>query len=112
MAVENLINMARGWAIAAPGANTDVLASSVTWPSQNPCLLTIQVATATVVNLMVTRGGVTKALGLNAIDTDPSLVAGYAYSFMVPGLLPGDLVNVQVETDTAIDMLSLDEVAS
>ena len=97
-----------GFAIAAPGANTNAIAG-VTWPDTQPqaCRVTIQAATATIANLMVTRSGTTKALGLNG---NLALAAGSVHVFDVPGLVAGDTLNVQVETDSALDILALDEV--
>lgn len=99
-------NVTKGFNISAPGANTDAIAD-VTWPSDRACRLTIQVATSTVVNLMVDRGGTEKALGMNA---NTALTAGAVYVFDVHGLETGDTVNVQVETDSVIDFLDLGAV--
>lgn len=96
----------REWDISAPGANTDAI-TDVTWPSSRACRVTIQVATSTVVNLMVDRGGTEFALGLNASS---ALTAGSLYTFDVYGLKTGDTVNLQVETDSDIPVLGLDEV--
>lgn len=91
--------------ISAPGANTDAI-SDVTFPGKNLCRVTVQVATSTVVNLMVDRTGASEvALGLNA---NTALTAGCLYVFDVPGLLTGDVINVQVETDSVVDFLALD----
>lgn len=98
--------MSSGFNISAPGANTDAI-SNVTWPGKQLCRVTIQVATSTVVNLMVDRGGTEKTLGLNA---NTALTAGAVYTFDVPGLLESDTVNLQVETDSAIDLLAIDAV--
>lgn len=96
----------RGWAIAAPGANTNAF-TAVEWPSDRICRATIQLTTESVVNLAVTRGGTAKLLGLNAHVAVP--VDG-VHAFNVPGLAKGDMVSVQVETDGGIDMVALDEV--
>jgi len=100
-------NVTKGWAISAPGANTDALPSDVTWPSDRACRISIQVATSTVVNLMVTRGATEKALGLNS---NTALTAGAVHTFDVYGMEKDDSVQVQVETDSAIDMVSLEEI--
>lgn len=94
------------WEVTAPGANTDAI-SDVTWASEFPLRLTIQCDTGTVVNLMVSRGGTENALGMNG---NTALTATATYVFDVPGLAPGDIINVQVETDSAIPMLSIGEV--
>lgn len=96
----------RGWEIAAPGANTDALttAQEISWESSEGARITIQVATSSVVNLMVTRSGTENALGLNGSN---ALEAGATYTFDVHGLQPGDLVNFQVETDSVLDLLAI-----
>lgn len=94
-------------AISAPGADTDAI-TDVTFPGKQLCRVTIQVATSTVVNLMVLRSGSSEvALGLNA---NTALTAACLYVFDVPGLLTDDTVNVQVETDSVIDFLAIDAV--
>lgn len=97
----------RGFDVSAPGANTDVIASNVVWESAYPCRVTIQCAVGTVVNLMVTRDSTEKALGLNG---NSAIAAGGPHSFDVPGLEVGDELNLQIETDGAIDFWALDEV--
>lgn len=96
----------REWNISAPGANTDAI-TDVTWPSSRAARVTVQVATGTVVNLMVTRGATEFALGLNASS---ALTAGALYTFDVYSLETGDVVNLQVETDSVIQTLGIDEV--
>lgn len=96
----------KSWNVSAPGANTDAIAD-VTWPSSRTCRVTIQVGTATVVNLMVDRGGTEFALGLNGNSAVP---AGALHTFDVDVLETGDTLNIQVETDSAINSLSLVEV--
>lgn len=96
------------WEISAPGANTDAI-SDLTWSSSKKILrLTIQLDTSSVVNLMVTRGATENALGMNG---NAALTAGAVYVFDIPGLAPGDVVNVQVETDSAIPLLAIGEVS-
>ena len=107
--MSNVINLRpkhRGFNISAPGANTDAI-TDVNWGSRRVCRLTIQCATSTVVNLMVTRSSTEKALAMN---DNAALTAAALYVFDIPGLDSGDLVNVQVETDSVIDILALDEV--
>lgn len=94
------------WEIAAPGANTDAI-TDITWGSEFPLRLTIQCDTGTVVNVMVTRGATENALGMNS---NTALTAGATYVFDVPGLMAGDTVNVQVETDSALPILAIGEV--
>lgn len=94
------------WEVSAPGANTDAI-TDITWGSDHPLRLTIQCDTGTVVNLMVSSGGTENALGLNG---NTALTAGAVYVFDVPGIPDAATVNVQVETDSAIPMLSIGEV--
>lgn len=96
----------RSWNVSAPGANTDAI-TNVTWPSDRACRVSIQVGTATVVNLMVSRSATEFALGLNG---NVALQAGALYVFDVFSLEKDDTVNVQVETDSAINTFALDEI--
>lgn len=92
------------WEVAAPGANTDAI-DDITWGHRGEaCRVTVQVATSSVVNLMVTRGATENALGLNS---NTALVAGAVYTFDVHGMQGGDIVNFQVETDSVIDTLAI-----
>ena len=97
----------RQWETAAPGANTDALAADLTWKSSKTLRLTIQCATSTVVNLMVTRGATENALGMGS---SVAVVAGALYTWDVDGLQPGDSIQVQVETDSVLDQLAIGEV--
>lgn len=96
----------REWNVAAPGANTDAI-TDVTWQTSGPARVTVQAATGTVFNVMVDRGGTEKALGMNS---NTALEAGATYTFDVHGLQPGDVINVQVETDSVLDTLAIGEV--
>jgi len=92
------------WEIAAPGANTDAI-TDITWGNRGEaCRVTVQVATSSIANLMVTRGGTENALGLNA---NSALVAGAVYTFDIHGMQSADTVNFQVETDSIIDTLAI-----
>ena len=92
------------WEIAAPGANTDAI-TDITWGSRGEaCRVTVQVATSSIVNLMVTRGATENALGLNS---NTALVAGAVYTFDIHGMQGADTVNFQVETDSIIDTLAI-----
>ncbi len=103
---EKIRPVSQSWEVAAPGANTDAI-TDVTWSGDYTLRLTIQVDTSTVVNLMVSDGADENALGLNA---NTALVAGAVYVFDVVGIGDGYTINVQVETDSAIPMLSIVEV--
>jgi len=93
----------REWNISAPGANTDAL-TDISWEAEDTCRVSVQVATSSIVNLMVKRGAVEKALGLNS---NTALVAGALYQFDVTGMKYGDTVNFQVETNGVIDKLDV-----
>jgi len=102
---EKYTRLSGQWETAAPGANTDLLTSDVTWTQWSSMLrLTITCDTSTVVNLMVSRGGTENALGMNA---NAAVAAGGTYVWDVPGLEPGDVINVQVETDSAIPHVAI-----
>ncbi len=97
------IEGARYWDVAAPGANTDTI-TDITWGQEDTARVTVQVATSSVVNLMVSRGGTEKALGLNSNN---ALVAGAVYQFDVTGMVESDIVNIQSETDTVWDKVDV-----
>ena len=96
----------RGFNISAPGANTDIF-PAVEITSSDTHRLVIQIATGSVVNLMVTRGGVEVALSpqLNAAVT-----ADATYSWDFDGLMPGDSVTAEVETDSAVTFVAFGTV--
>ena len=102
----NLVSGSATWEASAPGANTDAI-TDITWSGAHGLRLTIQCDTATVVNLMVTRSSTENALGLNS---NTALTAGAVFTFDVYGLEKDDTVNVQVETNSAIPMLSIGEL--
>ena len=91
------------WNVAAPGANTDAVAD-ITWGEEETCRVSVQLATGSVCNLMVSRGGTEFALGLNS---NSALVAGALYQFDVTGMEKGDIVNFQVETDGILQKIDL-----
>lgn len=105
---ENYAPVVRYWEVAAPGANTDAIADLV-WSGEGYPRVTIQCDTGTIVNVMVSRNGTENALGMNA---NTALTAGALYTFDVPGVAPGDTINVQVETDSALPVIEIGRVRS
>ena len=103
---ERYVEQLASWEIAAPGANTDAI-TNITWDQSYPLRLTIQCDTGTIVNLMVSRDGTENALGMNA---NTAVTAGGTYTWDVHGIKDGDIVNVQVETDSAIALLAIGQV--
>lgn len=102
--------------ISAPGANTDVIDSNgdtpPTWPRAAVIhgaflRVGIRLATSSVVNVMRTRGGTTDTLPVNggsAVAAD-----GVAtFDIQAAALQAGDTLEVQVETDGAIQELTLE----
>ena len=104
---EQIISQRRGYAISAPGANTNIFSTSIT-PVYNASAfrVTISLTTASVVNLRVTDGTTAYDLGLNQ---SVALNAGdlYVFNFGVSNSLT---YNFRVETDGVIRMLFVDEV--
>lgn len=100
-----------GDGIASPGNNTDAIAD-VTFPARAAnrgafCRVTVQLATGSFANLMVSRDGTDLAYGLNG---STPLTAGSVYTFDVAEVAGGDLVNFQVETTGVISRLKLEAV--
>ena len=107
-AIKTQKKLYRGFAISAPGANTDAI-DDVTWQSNDSFLrVALTLDQASVVKVMVTRGGSTEPVKLNGGTAVPAGDVGHVFD--VHGLKYGDTLNFQVETDTAIGMLSFDEV--
>lgn len=103
-------NVTKGFNISAPGANTDFVDgtdTSITWGSDRAMRLSIQLATSAVVNVMLDRGGTEKTLGMNS---NVALAAGALYVFDIHGLETSDTISFQVETDSVIDVISVDMV--
>lgn len=93
--------------VSAPGANTNILAEGVV-PSRHDGVMrvTVQVATGSVLNVMVTQGATTKACGLNG---NVALTAGCLYTFSF-AVRANRTYNFQVETNVALDVLDVEEV--
>ena len=97
---EGLISINRS--VAAPGANTDILATDLT-PSGNVVAfgISVQLETASVFNVMETIGGTTRDV---APLKNAALVAGALYEFAI-SVDQAATYNFQVETDSVIDRL-------
>jgi hypothetical protein len=104
-----------GFNVSAPGADTGITSGVKFTPSASVCRITIALTTSSVVNITCTDGSTTHKWGLNA---SAALNAAdlYTFTFAVranaTGLAGGlDLTyDVEVETDSIIEILLLDEV--
>lgn len=91
--------------IAAPGANTNMLATSVVPAHVGKMRVTIRLATASVLNVIIVLSDTTSVTcGLNG---SAALAAGDLYSFEF-GCHGGNSYNFQVETDGVISVLQVD----
>lgn len=106
------------FAAAAPGVNTDIFSTELQTQEINSTIrVTVALATGSVFNIVWTAGATSKTHGLNA---SVALNAGdlYTFSFAASrfsnGAADGTTAltfNFQVETNVAIDVLFVDEVA-
>lgn len=108
--------MATGYAIPAPGANTNILTASITFsPNASLCRLYVVLATASVMNYYVTDGTTAYTVGIN---NSVALPAGDGQLFYFPvsrtddGTSTGTLLtyNFRVETDGIIRQIIVDEI--
>ena len=106
---EQIIGQTRKYALAAPGANTNMLTTGLTpvYPV-SAFRVTVRLATTSVFNLHSTDGTTAYVTGLN---NSVALAAGdlYTLSFGVNNSLT---YNFKVETDGIIAMLQVDEVVT
>ena len=93
--------------ISAPGANTNILSTSLTPSMGGYFQIFVVLATTSVFNMTVTRSGTTYTVGLNK---STALVSGDGYTFTVP-VSTGNAYNFQVETDSIIRILQVNEVS-
>lgn len=93
--------------IAAPGANTNILSTSLTPSMGGYFQVFIVVATGSVFNMTETRSGTTYTVGMNK---STALVAGDGYTFTFP-VSTSSTYNFQVETDGIIRILRVMEVS-
>ena len=91
--------------ISAPGANTDAI-SSVTVPGTGTLRIWVSVATATIVNYMVNPDG---AVAEQTVPLNGNVALDGGGVFDVP-CTKNDVVNIQVETDSALHYVVLDFV--
>ena len=103
--VKGLVTLFSDLAIAAPGANTDILSTALTPKEGSALKITVLLATGSVFNMTVTDGTNTYTGGLNA---SAALNAGDRYTFTV-GADPANSYNFQVETDGIIQCLIIQE---
>ena len=92
-------------ALAAPGANTDAI-TDIAW-TDGRLRLYVQVETSSIVNLMVNDGTNEIDYGLNG---NVALTAGALYVFDFDNIQDTWVVNIQSETDTVWDTISIGTV--
>jgi hypothetical protein len=93
--------------VAAPGANTDILATSLTPSMGGYFQVFVVVGTGSVFNMTDTQGATTFTVGLNK---STALVAGDGYTFSFP-VSTDSAYNFRVETDGIIRRLIVLEVS-
>lgn len=93
--------------IPAPGANTNILSTSLTPTYGGYFQVFVTLTTGSVFNMMEARGGTTYAVGMNK---STALVAGDGYVFSFP-VSPSSTYNFQVETDSVIRVLRVLEIS-
>lgn len=93
--------------IAAPGANTNILSTSLTPSMGGYFQVFVVLATTSVFNMTDTRSGTTYTVGLNK---STALVSGDGYTFTFP-VSTLSAYNFQVETDSIIRILRVMEVS-
>lgn|SRR3990167_5860153 len=98
-----LSSLARVYALAAPGANTDILTTGITPQYDGVFIVTVALTTGSIFNVTSTDGSTSYTVGLNA---STALNAGDAYTFCF-GVRTGITYNFQVETDSAIRWLNV-----
>lgn len=107
MPADAIILQAKGFDVAAPGANADIFSTEITPRYQCSAFrVTVALATASVFNVAVTNGATTRDLGLNS---SVALQAGDLYTFAF-GVNPANTYNFRVETDGIIRYIQIDEV--
>ena len=92
-------------AIAAPGAATNIF-TAITPKMAGRLRITVQLATASVFNVIETRSGTSKTQSLNE---GVPLAAGCLYVFDL-GMSPSSTYSCQVATNVALDSLKVDEI--
>jgi len=107
MSVDGLLIQSATFNGSAPGANTNILSTSLTPKMGGAFRVTVALATASVFNVIITQSGTSLTLGLNA---SVALNAGDLYTFVF-GVTPSSTYNFQVETNSVIRILQIDEVS-
>lgn len=98
----------RGYNISAPGANTNIISTSLTpYEKVSTMRVTVVVATTSVFNVTMTQGATTFTCGLNS---SVALVSGDLYTFNFE-CGSDTTYNFQVETDSIIRVLEVSEVS-
>ena len=94
--------------VSAPGVDTAILnaasSAAIVWPSTEPLRVTICVNVSTVFNLMLTPSGEAE---IECQLNSSALTAGVEYTFDYFGLVAGDSIEFEIETDSAIRKLSV-----
>ena len=107
MSVDGMLIQSTSFNAAAPGANTNILSTSLTPKMGGAFRVTVSLATSSVFNVIITQSGTSLTLGLNA---SAALNAGDLYTFIF-GVIPSNTYNFQVETNSIIRILQVDEVS-
>ncbi len=94
--------------IAAPGANTNILSTSLTPTYGGYFQVFVVLATGSVFNMTETRSSTTYTVGLNK---STALVSGDGYVFSFP-VSTSSTYNFQVETDGIIRILRVIEASN
>ena len=101
MSQDGLNTVSRGYAVAAPGANTDILTTGLVPPFDGIFVVTVSLTTGSVFNVTSTDGTTAYTNGLNA---SVALNAGDVYTFSF-GVRTGITYNFQVETNSVVRFL-------
>ena len=112
---KGLITHASVFNMAAPGANTDILGSNLTLKEGGAWRITVGLTTSSIFNVVITDGTTSHVLGLNSSS---ALNAADLYTFTFGGSPiesnSGNSntlsINFQVETDSVIEYLIVEEV--
>jgi len=89
--------------LAAPGANTGMLTTALTFARSTTLRITVALTTSSVFNVSVLNGATTNKLGLNK---SAALNAADIYAFEMD-VESSDIINFEVETDSVIEMLTV-----
>ena len=90
----------------APGENANILEESISLTASGALRVTVSLTTESVFNVIVSRSGTSFTIGLNA---SAALNAGDLYTFTF-GASKNNTYNFQLETDSVIRVLQVEEV--